>query len=99
MANNPSFQSIENMLEKGYSQMDFQTAVERYERENTGKIILARVSDTKNMEFASVYLSRDLLVAPTAHDNQDARARLFSKLYTACTRAQHELIVPDGFSD
>ena len=99
MANNPSFQAIERMLHKGYSQVDFQTAVDRHMRKGRGTIILARVSDTKNMEFASVYLSKDLLITPTAHDNQDSRARLFSSLYTACTRAQHELIVPDGFSD
>ncbi len=99
MSNNPSFEAIERMLEKGYSLTDFQTAVDRHMRKGGGKIILARVSDTKNMEFSSVYLSKDLLVKPTAHDNQDSRARLFSSLYTACTRAQHELIVPDGFSD
>lgn len=99
MSNNPSFEAIERMLEKGYSLQDFQTAVDRYMRKGAGKIILARVSDTKNMEFASVYLSKDLLVKPTAYDNQDSRARLFSSLYTACTRAQHELIVPDGFAD
>ena len=99
MSNNPSFEAIERMLQKGYSQEDFQTAVNRHMRKGGGKIILARVSDTKNMEFASVYLSRDLLVKPSAYDNQDSRARLFSSLYTACTRAQHELIVPEGFSD
>ncbi len=99
MTDNPSFEAIERMLQRGYSQADFQTAVDRHMRKGGGKIILARVSDTKNMEFTSVYLSRDLLVKPHAHDNQDSRARLFSSLYTACTRAQHELIVPDGFSD
>lgn len=99
MASHPSFQAIERMLEKGYSQTDLQTAVDRHMRKGGGKITLARVVDTKNMEFASVYLSRDLLTAPSAANSQDSRARLFSKLYTACTRAQHELIVPDGFSD
>ncbi len=99
MAHNPSFEAIERMLLKGYSQTDFQDAVGRYVRKSGGKIILARVADTKNMEFPSVYLSQGLLVKPTAHDNTNSRARLFSSLYTACTRAQHELIVPDGFSD
>lgn len=99
MADNPSFEAIERMLQKGYSQTDFQNAVGRYVRKSGGKIILARVSDTKNREFSSVYLSQGLLLKPAAHDNKDARARLFSGLYTACTRAQHELIVPDGFSD
>ena len=99
MADNPSFEAIERMLQKGYSQTDFQNAVSRYVRKSSGKIILARVGDTKNMEFPSVYLSQGLLVKPTTHDNKDSRARLFSSLYTACTRAQHELIVPDGFSD
>ena len=99
MSSNLSFEAIERMLQKGYSQADFQTAVDRHMRKGGGKIVLARVSDTKNMEFASVYLSKDLLVKPTGSDNQDSRARLFSSLYTACTRAQQELIVPDGFSD
>ncbi|MDY0207905.1 MAG: AAA family ATPase [Pseudomonas sp.] len=99
MSSNPSFEAIERMLQKGYSQADFETAVNRHMRQGGGEITLARVSDTKNMEFASVYLSRDLLVLPTAQQNADSRARLFSSLYTACTRAQHELIVPDGFSD
>lgn len=99
MAHNPSFEAIERMLDKGYSQADFQTAVDRHMRKGGGSIILARVVDTKNMEFASVYLSKDLLVAPAAHHNADHRARLFSSLYTACTRAQHELIVPDGLAD
>ena len=99
MSSNPSFEAIERMLQKGYSQADFEAAVNRHMRKGGGEITLARVSDTKNMEFASVYLSRDLLVLPTAQQNTDSRARLFSSLYTACTRAQHELIVPDGFSD
>lgn len=99
MSSNPSFEAIERMLQKGYSQADFQTAVDRHMRKGGGKIILARVSDTKNMEFSSVYLSKDLLLKPVAADSRDGRARLFSSLYTACTRAQHELIVPDGFSD
>lgn len=99
MASNPSFEAIERMLQKGYSQADFETAVNRHMRKGGGEITLARVSDTKNMEFASVYLSRDLLVLPVGHKHPDSRARLFSSLYTACTRAQHELIVPDGFSD
>ena len=68
-------------------------------RQGGVQITLARVSDSKNLEFPSVYLSRDLLVRPTAQQSVDSRARLFSSLYTACTRAQHELIVPDGFSD
>lgn len=99
MADNPSFQAIERMLESGYSQEDFQAAVDNYKKRKRGRIVLARVGDTKNMEFSSVYLSKNFLVAPTDYDNQDSRARLFSKLYTACTRAQHELIVPEGFSD
>ena len=99
MASNPSFEAIERMLHKGYSQADFETAVNRHMRSGGGEITLARVSDTKNMEFSSVYLSRDLLVLPAGHQHPDSRARLFSSLYTACTRAQHELIVPEGFAD
>lgn len=99
MSSNPSFGAIARMLEKGYTLADFQTAVDRHMRKGGGSIILARVSDSKNMEFSRVYLSRDLLVKPSSHDNQDSRARLFSSLYTACTRAQHELIVPDSFAD
>lgn len=99
MSNNQSFDAIERMLQKGYSQADFETAVNRHMRQGGGQITLARVSDSKNLEFPSVYLSRDLLVRPTAQQSVDSRARLFSSLYTACTRAQHELIVPDGFSD
>ena len=99
MSSNPSFDAIERMLDKGYSLADFQTAVDRHMRKGGGKIVLARVSDTKNMEFSRVYLSKDLLVKPATQANQDSRARLFSSLYTACTRAQHALIVPDGFSE
>lgn len=99
LSSNPSFMAIERMLEKGYSLQDFQNAVDRYMRKGAATLVLARVSDTKNMEFASVYLSRDLLAVPGGQASQDSRARLFSSLYTACTRAQHQLIVPDGFSD
>ena len=51
------------------------------------------------MEFARVMVSPELMVAPAAAGNRNERARLLAGLYTACSRARHELIVPGGMLD
>lgn len=94
-----AFAAVANMLRKGYSPEHFAKAKSRYRWDKAPKLFLGRVRDVKNMEFARVMVSPELMVAPGAGNNRNERARMLAGLYTACSRARHELIVPGGMLD
>ncbi|MCT8163389.1 MULTISPECIES: AAA family ATPase [unclassified Pseudomonas] len=94
-----AFVAVANMLRKGYTPEHFAKAKSRYRWDKAPKLFLGRVRDVKNMEFARVMVSPELMVAPLAAGNRNERARLLAGLYTACSRARHELIVPGGMLD
>ncbi|MDZ3991760.1 AAA family ATPase [Pseudomonas sp. Teo4] len=91
-----AFVAVANMLRKGYTPEHFAKAKSRYRWDKAPKLFLGRVRDVKNMEFARVMVSPELMVAPVAGGGRNERARLLAGLYTACSRARHELIVPGG---
>jgi len=94
-----AFVAVANMLRKGYTAEHFAKAKSRYRWDKAPKLFLGRVRDVKNMEFARVMVSPELMVAPLAAGNRNERARMLAGLYTACSRARHELIVPGGMLD
>ncbi|WDY60222.1 AAA family ATPase [Pseudomonas sp. PSKL.D1] len=94
-----AFAAVANMLRKGYTPEHFAKAKSRYRWDKAPKLFLGRVSDVRNMEFARVMVSPELMVEPTVAGNRNERARMLAGLYTACSRARHELIVPGGMLD
>lgn len=94
-----AFAAVANLLRRGYTPEDFAKAKSRYRWDKAPKLFLARVRDVKNMEFARVMVSPELMVAPASAGNRNERARMLAGLYTACSRARHELIVPGGMLD
>ncbi|WP_313299211.1 AAA family ATPase [Pseudomonas sp.] len=94
-----AFIAVAGMLRKGYTAEHFAKAKSRYRWDKAPKLFLGRVCDVKNMEFARVMVSPELMVAPGAAGNRNERARMLAGLYTACSRARHELIVPGGMLD
>jgi hypothetical protein len=94
-----AFVAVANMLRKGYTPEHFAKAKSRYRWDKAPKLFLGRVRDVKNMEFARVMVSPELMVAPVTAGNRNERARMLAGLYTACSRARHQLIVPGGMLD
>ncbi|WP_236185347.1 AAA family ATPase [Pseudomonas juntendi] len=94
-----AFVAVANLLRKGYTPQHFAQAKSRYRWTKAPKLFLGRVRDVKNMEFARVMVSPELMVTPQVAGNRNERARLLAGLYTACSRARHELIVPGGMLD
>ncbi|WP_409269855.1 hypothetical protein [Pseudomonas sp. KCJK9044] len=94
-----AFIAVANMLRKGYTPEHFAKAKSRYRWDKAPKLFLGRVRDVKNMEFARVMVSPELMVAPSTGGGRNERARTLAGLYTACSRARHELIVPGGMLD
>jgi hypothetical protein len=90
-----AFLAVASMLRKGYTPEHFAKAKSRYRWDKAPKLFLGRVRDVKNMEFARVMVSPELMVAPQVAGNRNER-RMLAGLYTACSRARHELIVPGG---
>ncbi|MBK5006460.1 AAA family ATPase [Pseudomonas sp. S32] len=94
-----AFIAVHNMLGKGYTPAHFAKAKSRYRWDKAPTLFLGRVRDVKNREFARVMVSPELMVPPQVAGNRHERARMLAGLYTACSRARHELIVPGGMLD
>jgi hypothetical protein len=61
-------------------------------------IKLARVDDVKNQEFNTVLISRDLM-RPPKQGAAHSMASVCSMIYTAASRAKHELLLPGNLAD
>ncbi|MHC6225738.1 DEAD/DEAH box helicase [Pseudomonas sp. X10] len=99
MGDDKAFVAVANMLRKGYTSAHFAQAKSRYRWTKEPKLFLGRVRDVKNMEFSRVMVSPELMVAPAPGQGRNELARLLAGLYTACSRARHELIVPGDMLD
>ncbi|AJE21126.1 Viral (Super1) RNA helicase family protein [Azotobacter chroococcum NCIMB 8003] len=87
----------QKLLEKGFTYSDFQERMATYCVPGAN-IYLARVEDVKNQEFNTVLISSELLRRPAEGTNYNLSAAC-AKLYTASSRAKHELVLPDGMND
>ena len=94
MADDKAFTSVANMLAKGYTPEHFAKAKAQYRWAKSPLVHLARVRDVKNMEFDRVMISPELVDALGGASSRPDQARVLAGLYTACSRARHELILP-----
>lgn len=95
---NTSFHRVDRMLRKGYSAIDFEASLLTLDTSGCASIKLGRVLDAKNMEIDSVMLAPDLL-GDVRPGDRIATGSAFAALYTAGTRARHQLIVPGNLKD
>ena len=93
-----SFHRIDRMLRKGYSAKDFEASLLALDASGNAPIKLGRVVDAKNMEIDTVMLAPDLL-GDVRPGDRIATGSAFAALYTAGTRARHQLIVPGYLKD
>lgn len=98
MGGSHEFKAVHEWLGQGNTEQQFSEALQRF-ASNPGAIIkLARVEDVKNQEFDTVLLSRDLMRPPRA-GSPHSLASVCSLLYTASSRARHELLLPGNLND
>ncbi|MFJ7794491.1 helicase [Pseudomonas sp. NPDC096950] len=95
---NTSFHRVDRMLRKGYSAIDFEASLLTLDTSGCAPIKLGRVVDAKNMEIDTVMLAPDLL-GDVRPGDRIATGSAFAALYTAGTRARHQLIVPGNLKD
>lgn len=93
MGGNHAFRCALRLLEEGLTTQQFDGLLNAHCPDAGAAIKLARIDDVKNQEFNTVLLSRDLMRPPKA-GSAHSTARICSMLYTAASRAKHELIVP-----
>ncbi|MFJ3485755.1 hypothetical protein ACIPL1_20530 [Pseudomonas sp. NPDC090202] len=98
MGGSHEFKAIHEWLGQGNRLQDFLDTVQRVCVPSRTGIVLARVEDVKNQEFDAVLLSRDLM-RPPREGSSHSLASVCSLLYTASSRARHELLLPGNMSD
>lgn len=98
MGANHAFRCGLRLLDEGMTSQLFDEIMIRHCPEAGAAIKLARIDDVKNQEFNTVLISRDLMRPPKA-GSAHSKARICSMLYTAASRAKHELIVPGNLAD
>ncbi|WP_153785276.1 AAA family ATPase [Pseudomonas sp. EMN2] len=94
MAGDKAFAAVASMLAKGYTPEHFAKAKAQYRWAKSPLVHLARVRDVKNMEFDRVMISPELVDALGGAASRPDQAKVLAGLYTACSRARHELILP-----
>jgi hypothetical protein len=98
MGRNYEFKAVQELLDRGFTFNDLAERMQNFCSEDNAKIKLARVDDVKNQEYDTVLLSRDLL-RPPREGSTHALATVCSLLYTASSRARHELLLPGNMKD
>ncbi|MHC8403469.1 AAA family ATPase [Pseudomonas sp. MDT1-17] len=98
MGRNYEFKAVQELLDRGFTFNDLAERMKNFCSEDSAKIKLARVDDVKNQEYNTVLLSRDLL-RPPREGSTHALATVCSLLYTASSRARHELLLPGNMKD
>jgi hypothetical protein len=92
------FKAMHEWLGQGNTLQDFVETAQRFCSDPAAIIKLAKVEDVKNQEFDTVLLSRDLM-RPPRQGSTHSLASVCSLLYTASSRARHELLLPGNMSD
>lgn len=90
------FRKIEKMLSKGYDDTDFKNVLAKLLPMGKAHYTLGRAEDSKNWQFPNVMLSPELFSYDK--DSQYVASNL-SKVYTAASRAQRTLALPESFDD
>ena len=92
------FKAVHEWLGQGNTEQNFIETLQRFCSDPHAVIKLAKVEDVKNQEFDTVLLSRDLMRPPRA-GSPHSLASVCSLLYTASSRARHELLLPGNLND
>lgn len=98
MGGSHEFKAVHEWLGQGNRLENFVETAQRWCSDPAAIIKLARVEDVKNQEFDTVLLSRDLMRPPRTGSTH-SMASVCSLLYTASSRARHELLLPGNMSD
>lgn len=98
MGGSHEFKAVHEWLGQGNRLQDFIETAQRFCNDPVAILKLAKVEDVKNQEFDSVLLSRDLMRPPRA-GSVHSLASVCSLLYTASSRARHELLLPGNMND
>ena len=92
------FKAVHEWLGQGKRLQDFVETAQRFCSDPSAILKLATVEDVKNQEFDCVLLSRDLM-RPPREGSTHSLASVCSLLYTASSRARHELLLPGNMND
>jgi hypothetical protein len=98
MGGSHEFKAVHEWLGQGNRLTDFVETAQRFCSDPASILKLAKVEDVKNQEFDAVLLSRDLM-RPPREGSSHSLASVCSLLYTASSRARHELLLPGNMSD
>lgn len=98
MGKNHGFLTAQRVLDQGLTMDQFDQLAKCHCPQDGAPLKLARLDDVKNQEFNTVLLSRDLM-RPPKEGSVHNTARVCSMLYTAASRAKHELILPGNLGD
>lgn len=98
---NPNFQRIQDMLARGFDYNDCdQVCQSMGQAPRRDDVRLALPTTIKNHQYPRVELSRSLLaMAARSHNGTHGLSEALSQLYTAGTRATHELVLPGEYRD
>lgn len=91
---NPGFQRIERMLEKGYSAQDWMRTTSMLVRNGMHRSAVGLIGDVRNREFDDVMLVPDIIDHAFKTMGGQAFGAAGSVIYVAVTRARRRLIVP-----
>jgi len=94
----PAFCRVDRMLQKGYTERDFDHLLLSQVSLDAARYFVGRVVDAKNMEVDSVMLTPDLLRSSGGRSRTEV-AKRFAALYTGGTRARYRLYVPGHLRD
>ena len=98
MGGSHEFKAVHEWLGQGNTEQQFAETLQRFCTEPGAILKLAKVEDVKNQEFDTVLLSRDLMRPPRT-GSPHSLASVCSLLYTASSRARHELLLPGNLND
>jgi hypothetical protein len=98
MGGSHEFKAAHEWLGQGNTEQQFGETLQRFCSEAGAILKLAKVEDVKNQEFDTVLLSRDLMRPPRT-GSPHSLASVCSLLYTASSRARHELLLPGNLND
>jgi hypothetical protein len=98
MGRNHGFLEVLKWLEQGLTAEEFVHIQGAHAYDENATITLARVDDVKNREYDRVLVSRDLMRPPNTNSGH-AVAGICCALYTAASRAKHQVIIPGDLSD
>nr|WP_298725944.1 hypothetical protein [uncultured Steroidobacter sp.] len=95
---NPGFQTVDELLRKGYSREHWARAADHVVPNAIGGYAVGLIEDVRNLEFPEVMVAPNV-VTDLWSEVPSVRVTASSLVYVAVTRAQHRLFVPQALKD